>query len=70
VGITLTDSNALLVILLFTAAFNLLQLFLVMGVSSFVLRVPGVSRIRVGGRTPWFAAVLRGTGRRAVQPLR
>jgi riboflavin transporter FmnP len=70
VGITLTDSNALLVILLFTAAFNLVQLFLVVGVSSFVLRVPGISRIRVGGRTPWFATVLRGAGRRAVQPLR
>jgi len=70
VGITLTDSNALFVILLFTAVFNLVQLLLVVGVSSFVLRVPAISRIRVGGKSPWFATVLRETGRSAPQPLR
>jgi riboflavin transporter FmnP len=70
IGITLTDSSALFVVLLFTAAFNLLQLFFVMGLSSFVLRVPAISRIRVGGRSPWFATVLREAGRQAAQPLR
>jgi riboflavin transporter FmnP len=69
VGITLTDSNALLVVLLLTAVFNVFQLLMVMGVSSFVLRVPGVSRIKVGGRTPWFAAVLREAAGSAAQPI-
>jgi riboflavin transporter FmnP len=59
IGITLTDSNAMVVILAFTAIFNVLQLLLVIGVSSLVLRVPSVSRIRVGGRSPWFTTVLR-----------
>jgi riboflavin transporter FmnP len=59
VGVTLTDSNALLVILGFTAVFNVVQLVIVMGISSFVLRVPAVSQIEVGGKAPWFATVLR-----------
>ena len=62
IGITLTDSNALALILIFTAVFNLLQLFIVMGISSFVVRVPTVARIKVGGRAPWFATVLHGSG--------
>lgn len=61
VGISLSDANAVALILLFTAVFNLLQLLLVMGISSFVVRVPTVARIRVGGRTPWFATVLNST---------
>jgi riboflavin transporter FmnP len=63
IGVALTDANALGLILLFTAVFNLLQLLLVMGVSSFVVRVPTVSRIKVGGRAPWFAVVLHGAVR-------
>ena len=63
IGVTLTDANALALILLFTAVFNLLQLFLVMGISSFVVRVPTISRIKVGGRTPWFTTVLHGAAR-------
>ena len=59
VGIGLTSSNALLVILAFTAVFNVIQLVVVMGVSSLVLRVPSVPRLRVGGRTPWFADVVQ-----------
>jgi len=69
IGITLTDSNALALILIFTAVFNLLQLFLVMGISSFVVRVPTVSRLKVGGRAPWFATVLHGAGRQESPPL-
>ena len=67
VGITLTDANAMAVILGFTAVFNALQLFLVMGVTSLVLRVPSVSRIRVAGRSPWFTTVLREGGNRPVR---
>jgi riboflavin transporter FmnP len=70
VGIGLTDANALWIILGFTAVFNGLQLLFVMAVSSFVLRVPAVSRVKVGGRTPWFATVLRGTRRLGAESLR
>jgi len=59
VGIGLTDSNALLIILGFTAVFNVVQMGVVMMISSFVLRVPAITQIKVGGRTPWFATVLR-----------
>lgn len=70
VGVGLTDANALWVILGFTAFFNVLQLVFVMIISSFVLRVPAVPRMKVGGRSPWFAAVLRGSKSSAVDPLR
>ena len=67
VGITLTDANAMVVILGFTAIFNALQLLLVIGVSSLVLRVPSVSRIRIGGRSPWFTTLLREGGGQSVR---
>lgn len=57
-GIGLTDSNSLAIILGFTAVFNVAQLLVVMLISSFVLRVPSVPKIRLGGRSPWFASVL------------
>jgi riboflavin transporter FmnP len=69
IGIGLTDSNALLVILGFTAFFNVIQLVMVMVISSFVLRVPAVSQIKVGGKVPWFATVLK-PGSPGVNPLR
>ncbi|MCL4355814.1 MAG: hypothetical protein JRN56_02020 [Nitrososphaerota archaeon] len=59
VGIGLTSSNALLVILAFTAVFNVTQLAMVMGIASLVLRVPSVPRLRVAGRTPWFSDVMQ-----------
>ncbi|MDG6914051.1 MAG: hypothetical protein JRN44_01365 [Nitrososphaerota archaeon] len=58
IGIELTTSNALLVVLGFTAIFNVIQLAGVMGISSLVLRAPSIPRLRVGGRTPWFADVV------------
>ncbi len=58
-GITLTNSNALAVILAFTAVFNVLQLLFVMAVTYSILRVPSVSQLRVGGKTPWFAQLTR-----------
>ncbi len=69
VGIGLTDSNALAIILGFTAVFNVIQLVVVMAISSFVLRVPAISQVKVGGKVPWFATVLR-PGSSAVRPLR
>ena len=56
VGIGLTDANALVVILGFTAVFNIAQLVFVMVLSTFILRVPAISQIRIGGRLPWFVA--------------
>ncbi len=57
VGIGLTDSNALAVILGFTALFNVLQLAFVMALSFMVLRVPPVASLKVGGRAPWFVSI-------------
>lgn len=57
-GVGLTDSNSLAIILGFTAVFNVVQLLVVMLISSFVLKVPSVPKIRLGGRSPWFAKVL------------
>jgi len=59
IGIALTDSNALFAILVFTAVFNVIQLAAVMTISLFVLRVPAISQIKVGGKLPWFTAYLR-----------
>jgi len=67
VGVTLTDSDALAVILLFTAVFNVLQLGFVAAASYFVLRVPAVTQLRVGGRAPWFVLFLRGVGKGGVK---
>lgn len=69
VGVGLTNSNALFIILAFTAFFNVVQLVMVMTISSFILRLPAVSQIKVGGRVPWFATVLK-SGGASVKPLR
>jgi riboflavin transporter FmnP len=68
IGIGLTDANALWVILGFTALFNVMQLMIVMTMSAFVLRVPAVPRIKVGGKAPWFATVLAGGKGRQSEP--
>jgi riboflavin transporter FmnP len=68
VGIEVTDANFLVPVLLFTAVFNALQLSLVVAASYVVLRAPGMSHLRVGGRTPWFAAMTRGSGPPSERP--
>ncbi len=68
VGIGVTDSNYLAPVLVFTAVFNVLQLSLVMAISYAVLRVPAMSQIKVGGRIPWFATVIR-SGASSREPL-
>jgi riboflavin transporter FmnP len=60
VGIVVTSANFLVVVLAFTAVFNVLQLALVVAVSFGVLRVPALSTVKVGGRAPWFTTVARG----------
>lgn len=69
-GIGLTDVNGLILILGFTAIFNVLQLLFVMSVSYFVLRVPVLSQVRIGGRAPWFASVLRAKDSPAAEQVR
>lgn len=59
-GITLTGTNALVLVLGFTALFNVLQLLLVMAISFTVLKVPQVNGLKVGGRGLWLMAVTQG----------
>lgn len=54
IGISITNSNALALILGFTGAFNCLQLALVFGISYFLLRLPQLRRPVRTGRLPWF----------------
>jgi riboflavin transporter FmnP len=56
-GISLTGTNALMLVLGFTALFNVLQLLLVMAISFTVLKVPQVNGLRIGGRVLWLMAV-------------
>jgi len=65
VGIGINDTNALWLVLGFTAAFNVIQLVIVMFISTFVLRVPAVPKMNIGGRVPWFATIMGGGGRGA-----
>lgn len=60
-GITLTGTNALVLVLGFTALFNVLQLLLVMVISFTVLKVPQVNGLRIGGRGLWLMTVTQGS---------
>ncbi len=62
IGVGLNPANTLFLILGFTGFFNVLQLLFVMSLSYTVLRVPHLSQVKVGGRVPWFASVLRAKG--------
>jgi len=68
VGISVNGSNALFLILGFTAVFNVIQLVVVMLISTFVLRFPAVPKLNVGGRAPWFATMTGGSGAGAQAP--
>ena len=65
IGVSVTDANALVLVLGFTAVFNVIQLIIVMFISTFVLRVPAVPKMNIGGRVPWFATMMGGGGRAA-----
>ena len=69
-GLNLTASNALLLILVFTAVFNAIQLVFVMGMTYLVLRVPVVNQLRIGGRMPWFTSVLDENRKLPAEPIR
>lgn len=62
VGISLGGTGAVGIILAFTAIFNVIQLAFVVVASSFVLRFPAIPRLKVGGKAPWFVAVVRSNG--------
>lgn len=53
IGIDLTMSNGLAVILGFTAIFNAIQLVLVLIVSYAVVGLPQIRSLRIAGRRPW-----------------
>ena len=59
VGVSLTTTDGLGLILAFTAVFNVLQLVLVAGVTSFIVGLPQVQATRAAGRTPWVLTYLR-----------
>jgi riboflavin transporter FmnP len=69
VGISLTNSNTLALILGFTALFNVMQLAFVTVLCYGVLRFPPISNLKVGGRSPWFVSIANGRAkaREAVQ---
>jgi len=69
-GITVTDGNALVIVLGFTAFFNVLQLFFVMATSFAVLKVPQVSGLRIAGKGLWVMAVTQGVPDSTKIPLK
>jgi hypothetical protein len=58
-GITLTESNGLALILGATAIFNALQLLFVSVVSYLIVRLPQVRSTRAAGRKPWIVTYLQ-----------
>ncbi len=59
VGITLTNTNALEVVLGFTFLFNVIQLLFVAGVSYFVLSLPQVRNAGIARRSFWVTSYIR-----------
>ncbi|MDA4112562.1 MAG: hypothetical protein OK474_00750 [Thaumarchaeota archaeon] len=59
VGITLTDSNVLVLVLIMTAVFNALQFAFVSIVSYGIVSLPQVQSTRAAGRKPWIASYLQ-----------
>jgi riboflavin transporter len=59
VGITITDANALALILGLTAVFNVIQLLVVSSIAYLVIRLPQVQGTRPAGRRPWIVGYLQ-----------
>ncbi|MFI5421403.1 MAG: hypothetical protein ACHQ1H_10595 [Nitrososphaerales archaeon] len=57
IGITMTSSNALGLILIFTAIFNCLQLILVFAISYLIFRLPQLRNILRANRSAWFEPI-------------
>ena len=60
IGVTLTDANALFLVLLMTAVFNVLQLGFATALTFLLMRLPQIRSVKVAGRNPWIVAYLRG----------
>lgn len=54
------NGSALMLVLAYTAIFNVLQLAFVMAISYAVLKVPHVQSLRIGGKSLWVMAVTQG----------
>ena len=59
IGVTLTEGNALSLVLGFTAIFNVLQLVFVAAVSYFLLRLPQVKNVGALGKPFWVTSYIR-----------
>jgi riboflavin transporter FmnP len=57
VGITITSTNTLALVLTFTAIFNCLQLLLVFGISYLFFRLPQLRNILRANRMAWFESL-------------
>jgi riboflavin transporter FmnP len=58
IGVTLTEGNALVLVLGFTAVFNVLQLVFVAAVSYFLLRLPQVKNVGALGKPFWVTSYI------------
>ena len=59
IGVTITDANVLIIILIVTAIFNALQLGFVTAVTYFVMRLPQIQKVRIAGKSAWIIAYLQ-----------
>jgi len=59
IGVTLTDSNGLVLVLGMTAVFNALQFAFVSVVSYGIVKLPQVQNTRAAGRRPWIVTYLQ-----------
>ncbi len=59
VGVTLTDANALVLILGLTGVFNGLQLLMASVISFLIIRLPQVQNAKAAGRPLWVVAYIR-----------
>jgi hypothetical protein len=59
IGVTVTESNALALVLGFTAIFNVVQLLFVGAVSYFLLRLPQVKNAGALGKPFWVTSYIR-----------
>jgi len=62
------NGSALMLVLAYTAIFNVLQLAFVMTISYAVLKVPHVQGLKIGGRSLWVMAVTQGPAQRVGMP--
>ena len=59
IGVALTDANALILVLVMTAVFNVLQLGFVSLVTYVIMRLPQIQSARVSGKSPWIVSYIQ-----------